>query len=168
MFHFFMVRLRYTYFLDGLMNFKLLLILTIFALHISSQAATILLLDPCTGDVVLNESLVVTKDMTLGEMTVNAFDKLDIEYIGSNMGMNTILGTPTGLEAMDIVARDEMYAYGWCFTINGELAEVYPDKVILSESDKVIWSYGFAHYLRGKWFGQCTSSLNRPASFCHE
>lgn len=93
---------------------------------------------------------------SIGELTIRMLDEYQVPYLGSEQGFNSILNSPTGLDAMVVISDNEMKAYGWCFEINGEIPEVYPNEVFInSTSDKVLWFWGYAHYKNGEWIAQC-------------
>lgn len=94
---------------------------------------------------------------SIGELTIRMLDEYQVPYLGSEQGFNSILNSPTGLDAMVIISDSEMKAYGWCFEINGEIPEVYPNEVFInSTSDNVLWFWGYAHYKNSEWVAQCT------------
>ncbi|MAF77510.1 MAG: hypothetical protein CME60_05055 [Halobacteriovoraceae bacterium] len=129
--------------------------------------AEIEIIGPCDREPVFVDTLEAASNDNVGSFSVRFFDYYEIEYIGSERGMNSILGTATGMDALEIISDQEMMAYGWCYSINGESPEVYPDQVSLTDKDKVIWWYGYAHYLAGEWITQCTPSYERQSdSIC--
>lgn len=94
--------------------------------------------------------------LSIGELTIKMLDDYQVPYQGTEQGFNSILNSPTGLDAMVIISDNEMKAYGWCFEINGEIPEVYPNEVFInSTSDNVLWFWGYAHYKNGEWIAQC-------------
>lgn len=93
---------------------------------------------------------------SLGEISLEMFNNYQIPYLGTEQGFNSILNSPTGLDAMVVVSEREMKSYGWCYSINGVVPEVYPNEVFIdSVNDEVLWFWGYAHYLDGQWVGQC-------------
>jgi hypothetical protein len=94
--------------------------------------------------------------LSVGELTIKMLDDYQVPYQGTEQGFNSILNSPTGLDAMVIISDSEMKTYGWCFEINGEIPEVYPNEVFINSiSDNVLWFWGFAHYKNGEWIVQC-------------
>lgn len=110
-----------------------------------------------------NDNAEVTLDHkgdNLGALTVKALDLLKIPYLGNERGIHTIFNTPVGDEALEIISDREMKAYGWCFTVNDRLEEVYPDEIdIYEDKVNIHWFYGYAHYLAGEWIGQCIPAI---------
>ena len=131
-------------------------------------AATISVIAPCEDQVAHEVSLTLESDIeNIGELSVQAFEEMKLPFAGTARGMNSILNTPTGLEAMDIISDEEMFAYGWCYSVNGFSPEVFADEVKAQEDDHVLWWYGYAHYQAGQWLTQCTPSYTRRDSdFC--
>jgi hypothetical protein len=100
------------------------------------------------------------KGDNLGALSIKALDLLKIPYLGNERGIHTIFNTPVGDEAIEIISNQEMKAYGWCFTVNDVLEEVYPDEIdIYEDKVNVHWFYGYAHYLAGEWIGQCIPAI---------
>lgn len=131
----------------------------------SGFAVTFKVLDPCSGSPVLEKQL--RSDQTnVGEVTNEFLSQAFNDYVGSPLGVNTVLGTPTGLDALEILSRSQMRSYGWCYSVNGIVPEVYPSNFVLSEKDQsVVWFYGFAFYDSGSWLSQCEPLHLNPHSF---
>ena len=70
-------------------------------------------------------------------------------------------------KAIEIVSENEMYAYGWCYSVNGFEPNVYPHEVFINPEgdDQIIWWFGFAHYLNGQWLSMCEPSYERKPDF---
>ena len=131
----------------------------------SVYGANLSVIGPCDKTPVYSEELSVELGDNVGTFSIRFFDQFNIDYVGSERGMNSILNTPTGLDAMEVVSDNEMMAYGWCYSINGTSPEVYPDEVEIKEEDQVIWWFGYAHYLDGQWVTQCSPSYERRSDF---
>lgn len=140
----------------------------IWFLFINSTFALELVIEsPCdTGIQIFSHDLKTPS--TVGEITVKLLEINNIPFIGTAFGINSILSTPTGIDAMIPISDNEMNAYGWCYSVNGISPEEYPNKVILENGDIVKWWFGFAKYLNGKWITQCTPSGKTPDDpFCN-
>lgn len=132
-----------------------------------SFGASVSVIAPCEELPSLVYEKEETDSLNIGTLTVLAFNELEIDYIGNAHGMNSILNSPTGMDAMEIISDKEMFAYGWCFSVNGQSPAVYADEVQAQDSDEVLWWYGFAHYNSGKWLSMCTPSyLRQDSLFC--
>jgi len=95
---------------------------------------------------------------SVGELTIKMLNDYEILYQGSEQGLNSILNSPTGLDATVIISDSEMKSYGWCFKINGVIPEVYANEVFINTTtDQVLWFWGYAHYKDGEWIAQCAS-----------
>lgn len=134
----------------------------------SARAARFSIAAPCRNEVIVDRYFDLSAESkTVGQVTIEQLNLLYIPYIGSERGLNTMYNTPVDLEAIDIVARDEMYAYGWCYSVNGVSPEVYMDEVEVGPDDVIHWWYGYAHYYQGEWLTQCSSShLREHTNFC--
>ncbi len=135
----------------------------------SIWATALSLVGPCFEEPVIKEELEVNSGESVGAYSVRFLEKFGIEYIGAERGMNSILGTPTGMDAMEIISDREMNAYGWCYSVNGFSPEVYPDEYEVKQGDEVKWWFGYAHYFEGQWLTQCSPSYERKPEFlCKE
>ncbi len=102
-----------------------------------------------------------------GAATIEILEKLGLPFQGSEGGINSILHTPVGDEALEILSDTEMRAYGWCFEVDGLQPDVMPDKIPLRGSERLRWFYAFSHYKAGEWVSYCEPAyLVRPASLC--
>lgn len=94
---------------------------------------------------------------SIGQLTVEMLDLYQIDYQGSELGLNSVLNSPLGTDAFVIISQNEMKSYGWCYSYNGIVPEVYPNEIeIKSIQDRIEWFWGYAHYLNGKWISQCS------------
>lgn len=106
--------------------------------------------------------------MSLGAFTLEGLDALGLSYQGNERGLNSIEGSVIGMDALEVLSDTEMRAYGWCFSINGEVPEIYADEIPLTSSaDHVVWFFAFAHYQGGDWVAQCVPAhIVKPAKLC--
>lgn len=122
---------------------------------------------PCSQDNRLSLDLILDKDISVGELTLLIFNENNISYIGNEKGFNSIMGSPIGLDALEVVSDKELNAYGWCFSINDTLPESFANTIKVLPNDKIKWWYGYAHYDEGVWTSQCRPSFKRINShFC--
>jgi len=122
---------------------------------------------PCSPEPLLSVD-VRTIEATIGDATINALDDRGIAYQGTRQGLNSAFGTPTGLEAMEIIGPQEMRSYGWCYEVDGVAPEFFPHEYTLTPLNKnVRWFFAYAHYLNGEWIRQCAPAHEiRPAFLC--
>ena len=136
-------------------------------LSLTSQAGTLNIIGPCDKSPVISHEFSLESEVSVGKLSVDSFESLNVPYIGSELGMNSIINTPTGMDAMEIISDSEMMAYGWCYSVNGFEPGEYPNKVYVKNDDSVIWWFGYAHYKDGQWITQCTPSYERRSpQFC--
>ena len=146
---------------------KILLIITFFSLNVS--AVEVSFIGPCSLEPLLKVEHKYD-GASVGLITVETLEKEKIEFIGSQQGLASAFGTPTGKEAMEILGPDEIRAYGWGFSLNGFSPAEYPHRVQShSNSDKIEWLFGYAHYKDGQWLSQCDPAhLIAPDFLCKE
>jgi hypothetical protein len=99
------------------------------------------------------------KGSTVGTLSIDLLENAKAE------GILTYEGYPTGILSINGVGNElvvpensdtEMKAYGWCFTLNGELTDTLTDETFLETgTEEIVWFYGFAHYLDGHWISMC-------------
>jgi len=143
-------------------------LLVSFLLTLSSHAGIFKIVGPCSKAPVIKHNFSLEASSTVGKLSVELFDEQGIPYIGSELGMNSILETPTGTDAIEIISDSEMLAYGWCYSVNGFEPGEYPHKVSVNNDDEVLWWFGYAHYKNGEWIAQCTPSYERMSpKFCN-
>ena len=141
--------------------------LFLFIILVSSAfALNIEFVGPCDGHPFLSESLPAGEDDNVGELTVSVLERSHIPFQGSERGLNQVLNSPVGLEAMEVISDNEMLSYGWCFEIDGQIPELYLNEIKLDNSiHHIRWFYGYAHYLNGEWISQCQESFRRKSPF---
>ncbi len=137
----------------------------LFLIQTSIFGANLSIVGPCEETPAFEESLDSLPGESVGAYTIRFLENFKISYVGSDRGINSILNSPIGLDAMEVISDREMMAYGWCYSVNGVSPEVYPDEMILSENDEVLWWFGYAHYLEGEWITQCSPSYLRSSEF---
>lgn len=145
---------------------KYLFIFLLLSLH--SFSASISFIGPCDSSPIFKTTFKPNNNNNLGSETIQILEKHDIPHIGSEAGLVSAFNTPTGDGSIEVISDVEMNAYGWCYSINGDQAKVYPNEVILDDNDKIVWWWGFAKYYSGEWVSQCEPShKRRPAIFCN-
>ena len=129
-------------------------------------ALSIEFIGPCSVKPLL-QSNVSGEFPHVGAVTVSTLDRFEVDYAGNEAGLNSVFGTPTGMQAMEVISDTEMRSYGWCFDVDGRLPEEFPDHVSLQGVRHVRWFFGFAHYLNGQWVSQCEPAYKvKPAFLC--
>jgi hypothetical protein len=143
-------------------------IVFIFLISLSVFAAdiTVQILSPCDGSIAHEKKQNIQFD-NLGQASVHFLDQMQLPYSGNDYSITSILETPTGMDAYDITSDNDMRAYGWCYSVNGESPELMPNQYLLDDNkDYVIsWHYGFALYKDGQWITQCTPSWSVMPNF---
>ncbi len=134
------------------------------------NAAEIEVIGPCSPAPVYAHLFTANFSLSLGKNTVIVFDALNVNYVGNEIGMHSILNTPVGNEAIEILSETSMRAYGWCFTINGAIPDELAGQVKLSsQNDKIAWFFAFSTYESGKWLDYCVPSFTvRSQQFCQK
>lgn len=139
----------------------------LFFVSLQTKAAQIRVIGPCSERPVFQKAVSISTPMSLGEYSVKVFDRFNVSYQGTYQGMNSILGTPTGMDLIEVIGDEEMLAYGWCFALNGKSPNLYSHQVQIQNGDQILWWFGFARYLQGQWVSMCEPSYKRRSKqFC--
>lgn len=128
----------------------------------SSLASEIIFQGPCEEKPFLKSEII---GQTVGSATILVLESNNIEYIGSEAGINSILATPTGTEAIEVVSDTKMRAYGWCFEVDGFQPAAMPDQISLNGTEQVRWFFAYSTYDSGVWKDYCTPSYSLKSPF---
>ncbi|WP_408097728.1 hypothetical protein ACJVC5_02105 [Peredibacter sp. HCB2-198] len=145
-------------------KFFVLLVLLVF----EAKALTIEFLGPCSQKPLLTSQVKSTTAKSVGELTIATLERFRAPHAGNTRGLNTAFNTPIGLDAMEVISDYEMRSYGWCYSVDNAIPEVFPDEFPISNKiQKITWFYGYAHYYKGEWLSQCEPAWEiRPAFLC--
>jgi hypothetical protein len=136
-------------------------------LSTSASALTLEVVGPCSETPVHRLEASVRPGSSVGAVTVSLFEAHGIPYQGTEAGLNSILNTPMGDDAIELISDRELRAYGWCYEVDGRQPDLMPDQVRIEGSEHILWFYGFAHYKNGSWLTYCEPAHKiRPAKFC--
>lgn len=122
---------------------------------------------PCSPVPLLQKDLNNTGN-TVGVETISLLEDSQTPYLGNEQGLNSVFETPIGPAAIEIVSESEMRSYGWCYSVDGKVPEVYPDQYQITPATKKIqWFFGYAHFKGGQWIKQCAPAYEiKPAFLC--
>ena len=126
---------------------------------------TIDFIGPCSVKPLLETTL--SRDFSnVGQATISTLETFEIQFQGTEAGLNSAFGTPIGMEAMEILSDTEMRSYGWCFEVDGQVPNSFPNAIALSRvQQEVRWFYAYAHYLNGEWVSQCEPAYKLRSEF---
>ncbi len=142
------------------------LILTL-TFSLSNLAATIEIKNLCDDSSYYQESFIILNDTTVGHITTFMLENAKIPFVGNENGINSILNTPTGLDAYEVLADDHMRVYGWCYSVNGKQPTRLISEYVIDRNkhDHIVWFYGFAEFKANKWTTYCHPVYKQPTSF---
>ena len=130
-----------------------------------AASLTVEFIGPCSERPLLSTTLEALESSNLGQVTIETLEKFNIQYQGSEAGLNSAFGSPIGIDAVEVISNNEMRSYGWCFEVDGQVPEHYPDIISVSDVKKVKWFFGYAHYLNGQWISQCEPAYKLKPDF---
>ena len=145
-------------------SFLIILLFPIF-----SYSLTVRVIGPCSITPDYEFEVGVSEATGLGQLTIASFNQFQIPYIGNENGLNSLLGFPTGLEALEVISDTKMRAHGPCFMLDGEILESFPSDVTIYENNKTLtWFIGYSTMVKDQWIGQCelTGEI-APKKYCH-
>jgi len=147
---------------------KLCLFLISMSFTLPAQALNWKLFGACDNHPLLAGQFEADLSKSVGQLSVELFEREGIAYVGSAEGMNSILKSPTGLEAIEVVSDREMRVYGWCFAVNGRSPKLMPHQVFLQkQSDTVVWYQAYSTNKDNEWVDYCTPAYwQKPAQLC--
>jgi hypothetical protein len=91
--------------------------------------------------------------ISVGAASESLFKSNSIPYQGSVAGFSKIFDLA---QEVEVLSDTELKAYGWCFSVDGEVPETMTDKTFLiNQKSILIWFYAYAHYKNGQWVAQC-------------
>lgn len=134
----------------------------------SAHAVYFNVIGPCSERPVHSGSFKTDLDDSVGKISMDIFDFNKIPYAGTEHGMNSIINSPVGLDAMEVISDSKMRAYGWCFSINGVIPDVLASEVHFSKQNDVLtWFYAYSTYDQGVWTDYCVPSYKiKSPQFC--
>jgi hypothetical protein len=143
---------------------KTALTLSILLLSSSLFSAEVYFQGPCSIDSFLSAKI-SGENLTAGDITISALEDSKTEYIGSVGGINSVIGTPVGTDAIEVVSDTKMRAYGWCYEIDGFQPAAMPDQIVLNGDEVVRWFFAYSTYENGTWKDYCTPSYELKSPY---
>jgi hypothetical protein len=143
---------------------KIALILSFLFFNTSLFAAEVYFQGPCS-EVSFLSAKISGGNLTAGDITILALEDSKTEYVGSTGGINSVLGTPVGKEAIEVISKTKMRAYGWCYEIDGFQPAAMPDQIVLKGDEIVRWFFAYSTYEDGIWKDYCTPSYELRSPF---
>lgn len=130
-----------------------------------AMAAQFEVIGPCSEKPVYQFE-VGDKFETVADLTFHVLDKNNIKYKGTEKGIISLLNTPEGLDALEVLSDTQMRSYGWCYFVNGKMSLDYADETYLRPGDKVQWIYSYAWFDRD-WKSMCNFAYKvKSDMFC--
>lgn len=147
---------------------KKLLFASLIALPLTTHALTWKIFGPCSDKPLYEGAYQADLNKSIGEISIEIFEKNKIAYVGVPAGFNSINNSPTGLDALEVVSDTEMRAYGWCYLVNNKMPVEMPDQVKpKSQDDKLVWFYGYGTNKDNVWIEYCSPGYwVKPDQFC--
>ena len=134
----------------------------------SSHAVLFNIIGACSEKPVHAGSFKTDLSESVGKISMDIFDFNKIPYAGTEHGMNSIINSPVGLDAMEVLSDTKMRAYGWCFSINGVIPDLLASESFFSKQNDVLsWFYAYSTYDQGVWTDYCVPAYKiKSPQFC--
>ncbi len=148
------------------MKIILLLILSLQAFAIRFSISEL-----CTDSKYLDIEIPLNNESTVSKITLDSFLENNVEFIGDERSVNSIIGTPTGLDSYEVISDNEMRVYGWCFEVDGVQPDRFMNEIKIDPkiNHHINWFFGSAHFKDGAWLTYCTPSYeNRSPFICKD
>lgn len=103
----------------------------------------------------------------VGKISVDLMQTYAIAFNASSSTIASIFNTPTGEEAIEVLGKRHIRAYGWCFEVDGKGSGLRMDQFIFDPGahSHIKWLFGYAEYYQGKWIKFCEPLYNHSEDF---
>ncbi len=136
-----------------------------------SVASQVVIDHPCLDQPILEASdNLITSDETIFSLTKKLILGHKIESQLAQNGVISILNYLGPDQSLEIISETKLRAYGWCYSINGEIPDLMPDEIKIKTNDSIKWFLSFSTYDSGKWVDYCVpTKTNKESSVfvCH-
>lgn len=135
-------------------------VVTLSIISFASRGATLIVEDFCSDRPLLEVQTDLGQSVTASDFTLKLLADHGIAFQGAKEGINSILSTPTGMDALDVINDQEMRAFGWCYTVDGQLSDALMHQQTITNQSVVRWFFAYSYYRAGVWTDFCL-----PATF---
>lgn len=150
------------------MKTSIIILVSLFSLQ--SFALNWKVVGPCSAKPLFKGSIEADLNKSVGEISQQVFEANQIPFVGVPQGFNSINNSPMGLDAIEVVADNELRAYGWCYSLNGLRPSQAPSEVKpQSQDDTLVWYYGYVSNKNNQWGEACEPGYRiKAAQFCQK
>ncbi len=136
---------------------KNLIILLAF-LNSSAMAVTIEIKNICDVSAFHKEEIQVMAATNAGQLTVNSLSSHNIPFVGDETNITSILNTPSGTDAIEVLPGNKMRIYGWCYQVDGVQPDFMANEYAIAPqgTEHIYWFFAYSEYDQGKWYDYCT------------
>lgn len=147
---------------------SLVLVFGVMFFSVSAQAIQWEIIGACDSKPLYQGTYESDLRKSVGQFSLEIFSQNNLAFQGNEHGINSLLNTPVGLDAIEVISDEEMRVYGWCYLVNGEQPEELASAVGFdSQADKLTWFYAYSTNFRNEWLNYCLPAHElKPAMFC--
>ncbi len=108
--------------------------------------------------------IVVAPGTSARDLTARILGQNRISFVETEHGLTSIMGTPSGADAVVILNDGTRRVYGWCYEVDGVQPGVKPADFHFQNQNSVLrWFYAFSESKNGQWISYCTPSHKAPS-----
>jgi hypothetical protein len=140
-----------------------LLLMTLFV-SFPSFALEFKVLNLCENTTAYHTDIQLEHTSTVGDLSEYFLKRSNLDFGGNRNGVNTLLGTAVGDQAIEIISDERMRVYGWCYEIDGKYPDMLMSEFVIepNQVQSITWFYGYAELVRHDWISYCTPVQSNP------
>ncbi len=132
----------------------------ILQLSLPSFAISWKVIGACSAQAIEEGAVEIDLKKSVFDVTRFIFDKNAIPYEVDLNDFSSILSSPSGEAAVEILDKQTARFYHWCNMVNGSLTYNSPSQVLFSkQSDVLIWFFGYTEYVGHQITKECAPAF---------
>lgn len=146
---------------------KLLITSLLLSFSTNLMAIRFEIMNICKPEAFIQKDLELDGPDYLSTITIDFLNKNNIPFLGNETGIQTMLETPMGNQALEIISDTVMRSYGWCYEVDYKIPDVLMSEVFIKpkHTEHIRWFYGYAEYNAGTWINYCVPVFENPTPF---
>ena len=148
---------------------KTLIIFTAF-ISVNCNSVELIIDHPCQNAPILTStSEISSNEETIFSLTKELIQDNKIKADLGDNGIRSILDYVGENKSLQKINTHIFRAYGWCYTINGEIPDVMPDQIKIKNKDSIKWFLSYSTYDNDRWVDYCvpvTSNIDSKKFIC--
>lgn len=135
---------------------RLMFLLSLFY-SVFANALSFEVISPCQFKYQVHQELNILLPTSVSKLTHYVLNGLNISYNGDESNIYSILNSPLGNDAFEVVGKNHYRSYGWCYEVDSISPTVTMDKFFVDpqKHTRITWFYGYAELFEGEWISYC-------------